>query len=547
MKVIGFGKFNRFYWLILLSAFFKILINIFFKIEFQKYIVKENISILESPLLNDHIFVRFIYYYFGFIVLGFIYLISKRVKEKKNNNNNLKLKEEEENYAHQQSINGRMGSIELIYNDVYEELGHRALRPILLIAIIYIISEMLYFYIDQRNMACVNFWVLQIFFIHFILYRKEKLKLYSHQKLSFVIILLLSFGTYFVSSFFKQCEYHIQDPKKTDEDFINRIKIFPPEIRENLTKTLQESIQKANDKGNRACSNKYNIFLLDDYFVYFIVLAAFGYLIASFLKSYSVIKAKSIINQKFISIDIIIIIMGILGLVLNIILLIISSLIPCGKDQNYRHICSSVKSNNFFKKENDTYYFDNFLRYIIEIRDDLFPKDNEYRLRKPKDIILEIIFSFLMSVFGFYKMTFDLSIIKELGVFHLLIPEVIYQFVIDCYIIIYKIANNITDITQIIQFIFISISELFALIGILIYMELIELKFCKLDKNIKRNISKRAFEELESIEATTPRNSLLDDDNENNNEDNNNHENNNENSNNTENNNIHYNEDKVIN
>ena len=72
-----------------------------------------------------------------------------------------------------------------------------------------------------------------------------------------------------------------------------------------------------------------------------------------------------------------------------------------------------------------------------------------------------------MSVFGFYKIRFDLSIIKELGVFHLLIPEVIYQFVIDIYIIIYKIVNNIIDKTQITQFIFIIIIQLFALIGIL--------------------------------------------------------------------------------
>jgi len=83
MKVIGFGKFNRFYWLILFSALFKILINIFFKVEIQKLMLNENISILTHPLLNDHIFIRFIYYYFGFIVLGFIYLILKRVKEKK--------------------------------------------------------------------------------------------------------------------------------------------------------------------------------------------------------------------------------------------------------------------------------------------------------------------------------------------------------------------------------------------------------------------------------------------------------------------------------
>ena len=531
MKVIGFGKFNRFYWLILFSALFKILINIFLKVEYQRYMINENISILESPILNDHIFVRFIYYYFGFIVLGFIYLISKRVKEK-NNNKNQKIKKEEENYAHLQTINGRTASIELIYNDAYEELGHRVLSSILLIVIIYIISEMIYFYIDQRSMTCVNFWVLQIFFIHFILYRKEKLKLYSHQKLSFAIILLLSFGIYFVSSFLKQCDYLKQDPNKVVEEYINKTKILPPKIIENLTKIISDSIIKANEKGNRACSNRYNIFLLDNNFVYFIILAAFGYLIASFLKSYSVVKAKSLINKKFISIDIIIILMGILGLILNIILLFISSLIPCGKGDLPKNLCSSVKEvnaeeENIESKPFNIYYFDNFLHYIVSIRDDLFPKDEkEYRKRRPKDIIIEIIFSFLMSVFGFYKMRFDLSIIKELGVFHLLIPEVIYQFVINCYIIIYKIVNNIIDKTQITQFIFIIINELFALIGILIYMELIELKFCKLDKNIKRNISKRAIEDVEAIiELDEPfaRDSLLDDNNEN---DNNNEKNN---------------------
>ena len=79
--------------------------------------------------------------------------------------------------------------------------------------------------------------------------------------------------------------------------------------------------------------------------------------------------------------------MGILDLVLNIILLLISSLIPCGKDQYYRHIFSSVKIDNSIKKQSDTYYFDNFLYYITNIRDDLFPKDNDYRYRRPKDII----------------------------------------------------------------------------------------------------------------------------------------------------------------
>ena len=253
--------------------------------------------------------------------------------------------------------------------------------------------------------------------------------MYSHQKLSFAIILLLSFGTNFISSFLKQCEYPYQDPNKIDESFINKIKIFPPEIIENITRKIRDSVIIKNEKGNRACSNKYNIFLLDDNIVYFIVLAAFGYLIALLLKSYSAVKLKTIINQNFISIDLIITLMGIFGLSLNIILLFISSLIPCGKDDYFSNFCHSMKEND--NSTDRTYYFDNFLYYIANIKGDLFPKDDKYRLQKPKDIILEIIFSFIISIFGFYKMRFYFSIIKELGVFHLLIPEVFYQFVMD--------------------------------------------------------------------------------------------------------------------
>ena len=79
-------------------------------------------------------------------------------------------------------------------------------------------------------------------------------------------------------------------------------------------------------------------------------------------------------------------------------------------------------------------------------------------------------------------------------------------------------------------------------------MELIELRFCKLDKNIKINISKRAIEDVEAISENDEsfiRNSLLDDynENDNNNENNDNNEkiNDNENRNNTKNNTSNYN------
>ena len=77
-------------------------------------------------------------------------------------------------------------------------------------------------------------------FPSFFLSRKENLKLYNHQKLSFAIILFLSFGTYFVSSFLKQCDYPNKDPNYLDEDFINKTKTLPPDIIQNLTKAISD-------------------------------------------------------------------------------------------------------------------------------------------------------------------------------------------------------------------------------------------------------------------------------------------------------------------
>ena len=58
-------------------------------------------------------------------------------------------------------------------------------------------------------------------------------------------------------------------------------------------------------------------------------------------------------------------------------------------------------------------------------------------------------------------MRYDLFIIKDLGVFHLLLPEAIYQFMKDSIIIIYKITKHINDRIQITQFILEELSTLF--------------------------------------------------------------------------------------
>ena len=109
---------------------------------------------------------------------------------------------------------------------------------------------MINYYIDQINLVVANFWVIQIIFIHLLLFIKEKLKLYSHQKLSFVIILILSFGTNFASTFFKQCEY------QEYENIPNIPENIVTNIIENITFTKDEIIKKIIEEVEIECSNK---------------------------------------------------------------------------------------------------------------------------------------------------------------------------------------------------------------------------------------------------------------------------------------------------
>ena len=68
-----------------------------------------------------------------------------------------------------------------------------------------------------------------------------------------------------------------------------------------FNETLKNIINDTNKKGVKACKNMYNILLLEDYFEYFIILSAIGYLLGLFLHSFSAVKFKSFIDKKYIS------------------------------------------------------------------------------------------------------------------------------------------------------------------------------------------------------------------------------------------------------
>ncbi len=64
-------------------------------------------------------------------------------------------------------------------------------------------------------------------------------------------------------------------------------------IIENITNKADES-KNLDEQFRKACNNKYYIFILDGCLEYFFVLAAFGNIIALFLKSYSILNLNRI-------------------------------------------------------------------------------------------------------------------------------------------------------------------------------------------------------------------------------------------------------------
>ena len=345
--------------------------------------------------------------------------------------------------------------------------------------------------------------------------KKKKLELFKHQILSFIIIIIFSLGIKILFSFLKQCDFHIKDPNNFDEEFKEKIKTLPPKYLNdetwmtNLNNSLRTAIMNDNEKGTQACKSLFSFFLyIESSSVYIIIFTVLGYLIGLFLHSFSVVKFKYFIDEKYISPYLIIIIIGLIGFSGNIILLIISSFIPCGI--NKKKMGPDIDVSDFChlpeRKKNilgETYYFDNFLVYIASL-DDVFHPQNTTKynqdMKGPIDGILEILFSFLLSVFSFFKTTCDIFIIKELGVFHLLFPEVIYQFTKDMVTIIYKVYGKYIDKTQMIQFFFMGLSNIFAFIGFCIYLELIEIRFCGFDKDLKENIILRSLMDKKETE-----------------------------------------------
>ena len=192
----------------------------------------------------------------------------------------------------------------------------------------------------------------------------------------------------------------------------------------------------------------------------------------TFLFSYARVRGKILMDIYFISPFTFSIIIGAIGLFFNFILLMI--FITKRNDENYVNDVKGI------------YYYLNIPSYFKEISK-----------CEGKEFILEsIIIPILYWFFSFMTLMYELLILKYLNPNYILMSDNIFYEIIK---IKDFVLTNRMPFAGIVKFIVLQFAEIFEFIGCTIYLEIIVLNFCNLNKNIKSNIIKRGEKDLHEL------------------------------------------------
>ena len=193
------------------------------------------------------------------------------------------------------------------------------------------------------------------------------------------------------------------------------------------------------------------------------------FILVLFIKDYSYCRLKWLFDLKYISEIKILIIHGFIGTVFCLIGCIISSNIKCIDKEIFNGITYICRVSN------NTYY-DHFLIYFQDI------------WKEKREIWINIIYVILILIkiiLSFLNNLFLVLIIKYLSPEYKICSNNIYYFITE----FIKFLIFERDISILFEF----LAEVFSIIGAFIYLEFIELNFCKLNYYLKKNIINRSL------------------------------------------------------
>ena len=408
------------------------------------------------PELSKHYLFQDFYKYLSFIIGGLIFMNIL-------NKNSFK-KEKKEGISTKRT----KSSNSLIYHDKSSILKEISIVKILSICMIYCIHAELSRIMYLFDFNGLDFWTFDILFTIFFMDTYFIINYHKHQKFSMLIVIVINSILLIISSFL---------PNTNNQDI---------ELRDKNTYQIIEDI--TNSK----------------YFFLFVILI---FIFLSALLSFGRVKTKILMYFYYISPYKIIFFVGTIGSSLTFIALIFVTFFNCKENKNYNidNYCILSKIVNNKKK----YYYDNIIIYI----NDLYDNISNYKFYL--EIILITPLFFALEFFGF---TCEILTIYYLNPIYVLVRENLYYCILR-FIFIFVNANNYGDYITLEQFIILQFSEISAVFGYAIYLEIIELRFCGLDKDLRRKIIERG--ERESFHSKPLNNSSNDENNDNQNNENN--------------------------
>ena len=225
-------------------------------------------------------------------------------------------------------------------------------------------------------------------------------------------------------------------------------------------------------------NDNYNLIYKNHLFLIPILIVLYQFL--SISRFYSLCIIKWSIDYKYIPVSIILLICSFSGMILLLIASLISSFIKC-VDKTTLNDVDLICLVNIKEDNNTDYYFDSFSFFFDKLRD-----------KETVGLNILYIFLFLLKILlNSLRLLFSLLIIKHLNPEYYLCSFIYYYFIIR---LVYLIKTIIDD-SDIKVTILNLIAQTISLICVMIYLELIELNFCNLDRNLKKNIEARSFSE----------------------------------------------------
>ena len=220
--------------------------------------------------------------------------------------------------------------------------------------------------------------------------------------------------------------------------------------------------------------------------IIFIPIITISYMFLSIARYYSLSRIKKLLDFRYLPLGKFLFNYCLIGTIVLLCSCFISSYIKCDDITKYRGIDFICKIKVINENNSNDYYYDNFSYFFKK----LWKKDESIGIN-----ILYLFLYILKMLLSSIRLIFSELLVKNLSTEYYQCSFEIYFCILGIIGLIKAIVNG-ENTKLLIYNIFAQIS---ALIGIMIYLEFIELKFCKLNQNVKRYIETRSIIELNSV------------------------------------------------